>query len=283
MKNVLLAFISICILSCSSSNEVVQSGFLQKRKYKKGYHLTKKNTVEKTDRLSSEDLLVDNHSRSKHVSKKGVQTKPPLKTEKVVKNETSEENTLLASIDLKENFKVSALKTAREFVIEDSIQANEVQTIHNSIKQKRKMTLARVSRGIGLGVIPLWVLLIPIPLTYILFLVSLQSLRSYSKNRIVAGGELDPQNQAIEKERLIVGKLFMLHNILLLFGLLCAFVSIVLFESISGPVVLIGVLGVLTLGAFLLVLGYLAIKYFKLFKLIKQEDKIGKKYNVNQE
>ena len=48
MKNLLFVLISILLFSCSSSNDVVSGSFLQKRKYKKGYHLSFKKASSKT-------------------------------------------------------------------------------------------------------------------------------------------------------------------------------------------------------------------------------------------
>jgi len=71
LKNYLIPLISIFLLaSCSTSEDVVSKGFLQKRKYNKGFHKSfRKNT--KTNKLESKEelALVENHTNSTSVSK----------------------------------------------------------------------------------------------------------------------------------------------------------------------------------------------------------------------
>lgn len=67
--SVLLAFIyvfAMSLSSCSSSESVVSNGFLQKRKYNKGFHRSKKNNV-KVNSKANEEVLVLNNANSKEI------------------------------------------------------------------------------------------------------------------------------------------------------------------------------------------------------------------------
>ena len=111
MKNVLIVCIVLILASCSSRNDVVRSGFLQKRKYKKGYHLS----LKKTDRKNGkENEVVD--VRGKEGSKK------------IIK-ESGKNNSLLALIEekpLEEIFVVPDFKNGegKEEQIEASLNGS---------------------------------------------------------------------------------------------------------------------------------------------------------------
>jgi len=278
MKNIFTIIISVLLVSCSSSNDVVRNGFLQKRKYKKGYHLAKKSKVEKdansisASHLGLKNEKVDDDLVSNNKSKSNL--KAPIKTTNQDKN-VGKENDLLASVkEINTDFTASALEKANRLVVEDSLAAQDkVQTVHNSEKQKNRMQGARTAKGIGLGVIILWIPTfgIAIFITYILFLISLSKLIKYVRDRT---------EEVIYPELMKRIKLLrLLLNISMILGVVIGLVaasfvfsaSVPLLVSISFTVIWVFFLGVVV---------YLAILYFKLFKLIKQEDKIGKKYKT---
>jgi len=76
MKNLSLFLLVIILSSCSTSNDVVRSGFFQKRKYKKGYNLSFKKKENKIRKSKEEAILLATNSnydkKAKAPAKKAV-------------------------------------------------------------------------------------------------------------------------------------------------------------------------------------------------------------------
>lgn len=107
MKNVLLVLMALLLVSCSSRNDVVHSGFLQKRKYKKGYYLS----LKKTDRKSGKENEVDD-VWEEDVSKLAI---------KENRESNSSLTLLMEKKELDEAFVVSDLKSEEEGQVEASL------------------------------------------------------------------------------------------------------------------------------------------------------------------
>lgn len=276
MNKIIGAVIVLILASCASSHDVVRSGFLQKRKYKKGYHLSFKKANKK-----DENKLVEEALEGK---KKGFKSR--IEAENV--SVSNEEVELVASVDEESIIKVvTVLEKSHKMLVVDSIEEVKSLTIHNSKAQKSKMIRARVFRGVGLGIA---IFVSTLPFTYVLFLLSLKSLINYAKNREVEGADLGENNLRVKVELAKVKKLSKYHYLLIGFGVLMATLSL-LFLNVteyggSELSVMSGIfmgLGLVALIFFLIVFVALVIRYFRLFYMVKKEDKIGRKYKVSED
>lgn len=123
MKNVLLVLVTILFASCSSRNDVVRSGFLQKRKYKKGYNLSFKKKQK------------ENKGKQVIVKKEDVKyNKLALKDSSEIVNVTSNEEVqevLEASID--EGFKLGV------YSLLEKIEKNTSLKVLDTKKKRQKL------------------------------------------------------------------------------------------------------------------------------------------------
>lgn len=124
MKYLIIIVLSFFIVSCSSSNDVVRSGFLQKRKYKKGYNLSFKKSKEK-QKASEEQLLVnrsDVQSLTQEINRKEV----VVFVDSSFVIEKSEEKSLTVSIQKEVN--------SIEYV---SVYEKQIDELEKKIKKNR--------------------------------------------------------------------------------------------------------------------------------------------------
>ncbi len=120
--SIFLAFIYVFAMvfsSCSTSESVVSNGFLQKRKYNKGFHKTGKNNIKVKGDKNQEVLVLNNaiQNDTKIVNEKET-------TSKISKNKTVVKETIKEVLAIKES------------------SVKEVSTNKNTTKEKNKVVEA---------------------------------------------------------------------------------------------------------------------------------------------
>lgn len=102
MKKLLLIAVGAVLFSCSTSNDVVSNGFIQKRKYTKGWHINKRAKVsDKKGVQQNEEILIEDRnetlvvvedakikSQEKETSKSIIASNNSLKMEETTKNKS---------------------------------------------------------------------------------------------------------------------------------------------------------------------------------------------------
>ena len=257
---VILSF--VLMMSCASSTDVVHKGFLQKRKYKKGYNLSLRK--KKNEKTNSQESLVfhDDHDveELKFVEKSKANKEPQPQYKKA-----KEEEVFLADLEVEYEVKTSIERAGELFVEEVGVEDVEEDPLL-AIKQSRRMTVAQVSKIVGLVLI---IPLITLPITYVLFLVSLHSLLMYTRDRKVEDKDSLYEREVKMLYESCVTKMKVMY-ILMAIGLGCFFSVVLLYDAF----VVFGVLGLIALALFLANLLMLTIQYFKLFKMVRQKDMV---------
>lgn len=149
-SSLILAFIyvlSMAISSCSTSESVVGNGFLQKRKYNKGFHKTKKSKV-KPNKNNNKEVLVLNSAENSDIEKLH-------KTENVVKvsktnntydkqldeeKNTVEEQLVLVKNTTKENSIESESKTKKTSKLIHAVE-NKFNNAKTVLKEKTSLSI----------------------------------------------------------------------------------------------------------------------------------------------
>ncbi len=147
MKNLSVLLLVVLLSSCASNRNVVQSGFLQKRKYKKGYHLSFKKKV-KNDRIEhSEGILVEEITKQKALESK-TESFVVDKESEIKKEEVTSEPQLISSLETIDYSVLSALEKAAllsDTIKEPSVNVDEDEKVY--VKKWDIVTL--IGGGVG--------------------------------------------------------------------------------------------------------------------------------------
>ncbi len=147
MKNLKILLVLVILSSCASNHNVVQNGFLQKRKYKKGYHLSFKKKAKKDKIESIQAEKVFKNKKRKEVSEFVAAKEVELKKEKAPVVEAP----LVASLEMSDYEVKSLLEKA--VLLSDSTNTSvenrdEDETVY--VKKWDIITLLSVGLGAGL-------------------------------------------------------------------------------------------------------------------------------------
>jgi len=124
MKHFIILLVAIILSACASRNDVVHNGFLQKRKYKKGYNLSFRKKTSKAERKKAEEVVLQNEITKEKAVKLDTAittTKPEVEQEKFyasVKENTEDYN--IQNAEWKENANFFVKKA-----VEDSTNTGE--------------------------------------------------------------------------------------------------------------------------------------------------------------
>lgn len=145
MKKLLLIAVGAVLFSCSTSNDVVSNGFIQKRKYTKGWHINKRAKVsDKKGVKQNEEILIEDRNETlvlvedakiksleKETSKFIIASNNSLKKEETTKNKT-----LVSSNDVDLHSKSNQEKTIevneKNYVVRE-FSTREVKSFNKEI------------------------------------------------------------------------------------------------------------------------------------------------------
>lgn len=128
-----LLIVTLILASCSSSDKVVSNGFIQKRKYNKGYFVDLKGKVNKADELSYSELsnnIAEKIDNSKSEQKEGSNT------------EQTNPTTLIASNDIRNNednnqsFRSTPSSKKSKEIFNEPLLTNRVEQITKRLGRK---------------------------------------------------------------------------------------------------------------------------------------------------
>lgn len=269
MRYLSLFLLVIIVSSCSTSSNVVRNGFFQKRKYKKGYHLSfKKKEVKSRESKEEVVLLANNSNHSEGVKELRKKTTSIQFSEY---KKTTQSSPVYASINSSERIE---FQTKLSAIIGDTLVDDYVSNVNKEVglgikkvKIKRSRfyrVLALVSAGVfllgmilfpQLGVFAKF-LIIPYLTMYFGYFSSLFNLAEYTNIR---GAEIKNANLRDEKLMNRSKKVKNLAKLTLVFFVLSLllFFGIILFPSLS--------IGISTL---LMVLWFIASIHFMVFLIM---------------
>ena len=159
-----ITLLSAVLFSCSTSNEVVSNGFLQKRKYNKGWYANKSAKVKSSKEDNAKEIyeieeVAENSIAQTTVSKQEIKSisKEYVSNKDVV---VKEERTILASNENDVIVSTSKIIVQEQnaIVLEDLKRVSETKAVE--IKEKSNKN---ASNGSGLGLLVLILLAIFIP------------------------------------------------------------------------------------------------------------------------
>lgn len=134
MKNGMIVFIAILLVACSSSNDVVHSGFLQKRKYNKGYNLNFKKKIDKEAVGKQEELALVQANQTITELKDSIQVVSNL--DLVIENET-------VSASVKKNEFIKVRSVLEKAIIVSELKENSFVIINEKESEIQKRIFER--------------------------------------------------------------------------------------------------------------------------------------------
>ena len=165
VRSLLIIFISVLTFSCSTSNDVAGKFGIQKRKYTKGFSISKKNNGKHSKTIGNEEILVRN-SKQNSIDTQVQETESPVEVTSIETIASSETNDLSTIID--DNTVVTKVKTTSKIrkkhnqlnSIKNSVKSN---VIENIIKNESKNTALKTTFKVSDEVILYYILAVLIP------------------------------------------------------------------------------------------------------------------------
>lgn len=135
MKKIISVFLALLFLAaCTTSNNVASNKLLQKRKYKKGWHVNSNQTVEKSTKSENEELAVTTNANSENKEESTASVNQ--------ESESTETETTVAEEEVaNENESETSEKIKRSKVKE------KVKKVTDKLTEKSESFVAKVERG----------------------------------------------------------------------------------------------------------------------------------------
>ena len=165
MRNLSLFLLIVILSSCSTSSDVVRKGFFQKRKYKKGYHLSFKKREIEHKVNNDETLLVASKSKINKKNRSDNQfVSKTVKNHFFVENVAVEKSSIYASKNIDESIEYESVfsKLVGDTLVDDYV--NTASEDVNAGAQKiriHRSRLYRILAFVGFGIFIVGVALFP--------------------------------------------------------------------------------------------------------------------------
>lgn len=201
----LLLLAAIVLTSCSTSNDVVSNGLLQKRKYRQGYHLQDVFKKKKEqEQISSEVEAVAGHEAKIEEEQTGTLSELDQlisQLESLGANETTaEENRGEQELQTTADSDVHQLEQARMQQLSESHEAPEMKVERKKVRQVKKLLktaaayeetgkegLISIIAGVGNFMLTAWIPLVGLAIGIIAIIYGLRAIKSSDETSRILG------------------------------------------------------------------------------------------------